>query len=123
MSWEMQRMEDERRRRSLEVGLAHVYRNRAVVPTEWFHRDYRFDLSKGPQEVIRAEFENMLGTHLHRIQKIGVVRDEAHLQHLYRLVAQANNEASRNARGRRWTKLKVIRWRGCYAITSREVWS
>ncbi|GGR00187.1 hypothetical protein [Deinococcus ruber] len=85
-----------------------------TTPLVWYHGSYLVNLPEQSKEMIRREFEKMLGPVLH----VGVIESPEQLQSLYQQISLVNNWRARDARrlGKNWVRAKVIVWRGCYCI-------
>lgn len=85
----------------------------------WYHDYYLTNLPEQPRAEIEAAFQGMLWE---KPLTCGVIRDEAHLAHLKALIGRTNAYAAevmmaQQAPNRR--RLKVVAWRGCYAVVVR----
>ena len=94
----------------------------APEPLVWYHRDYLINLPEQPKSVIRQEFKKLgIGGH---ILNVGVVRSPEQLKNLYEQIALVNNYRARAVKGKyplQWSKVKVVVWRGCWAIKQQVV--
>lgn len=86
-----------------------------------YYHDYYFtNLPELSRAEIEAAFQGMLWE---KPVTCGVIRDEAHLAHLKAMVGRTNGYAAEVVAGteaRSRVRLKVVVWRGCYAVVRRR---
>ena len=85
------------------------------------HHDYPVNLWEQKREIIRREFEKMLGTYNSSILEVGIIPDD--LESLFADVRDRNNASANAARAtnqRDWLKDQVVLWRGCYCLRRRS---